>query len=58
MERNFDGELELTKLGGKLYTFGETQHYQWLLPIYFKQKDYSDVSAEVNFLEITTTSIA
>jgi hypothetical protein len=45
-------------MGGKLFTFGDTQHYQWLLPIYFKQKDYSDVSAEVNFLEVTTTSIA
>lgn len=45
-------------MGGRLFTFGETQHYQWLLPVYFKQKDYSDVSAEVNFLEITTTSIA
>jgi hypothetical protein len=38
-------------MGGTLYDFGEsTQHYQWLLPVYFKQKDYSDVSAEVNFL--------
>lgn len=45
-------------MGGKLFTFGTTQHYRWLLPIYFKQKDYSDVSAEVNFLEVTTTSIA
>ena len=29
-----------------------------MLPLYFKQKDYSDVSAEVNFIEITTTSIS
>ena len=47
----------MSKMGGKLFTFGDTQHYQWLLPVYFKQKDYSDVSTEVNFLEITTTSI-
>lgn len=57
MERNFDGKTELTKMGGKLLSFNETQHYKWLLPVYFKQKDYSDVSTEVNFLEVTTTSI-
>lgn len=45
-------------MGGKLFNFDDAQHYQWLLPIYFKQKDYSDVSAEVNFLEVTTTSIS
>jgi hypothetical protein len=45
-------------MGGRLFTFDDTQHYQWLLPVYFKQKDYSDVSAEVNFIEVTTTSIA
>ena len=44
-------------MGGKFFNFGETQHYQWLMPVYFKQKDYSDVSAEVNFIELTTTSI-
>lgn len=44
-------------MGGKLFNFEGAQHYQWLFPVYFKQKDYSDVSAEVNFLEVTTTSI-
>lgn len=58
MEKNFNSEAQLTKLGGKFYDFGDTQHYQWLMPVYFKQKDYSDVSVEVNYLEVTTTSIA
>jgi hypothetical protein len=44
-------------MGGKLFVLGDTQHYQWLMPVYFKQKDYSDVSTEVNFIEITTTAI-
>jgi len=45
-------------MGGKIFRFPDIEHYEWLLPIYFKQKDYSDVSAEVNFLEVTTTSIS
>lgn len=49
-----DGEL--AKIGGTFIRFGSTQHYKWVLPVYFKKKDYPDASAEVNFLEITTTS--
>ena len=58
MERNFNSETELKKLGGTFFDFGQAQHYKWLLPVYFKQKDYSDVSAEVTFIEVNTTSIA
>lgn len=43
-------EDQLTALGGKLLDFGSTQHYKWLLPIYFKQKDYPDASVQVNFI--------
>ena len=57
MQKNFNAEQELIKIGGKVFNFDKTQHYQWLLPIYFKQKDYSDVSAEINYLEVTTTTI-
>jgi len=56
LEKNFNMDAELTALGGKFIDFGNTQHYKWLLPIYFKQKDYPDASVEVNFIEITTTS--
>lgn len=49
-------EKELNKIGGKFIDFGSAQHYRWVLPVYFKKKDYPDASAEVNFLEITTTS--
>jgi hypothetical protein len=49
-------EKELSKIGGTFIDFGTAQHYKWVLPIYFKKKDYPDASAEVNFLEITTTS--
>ena len=43
-------------MGGKFYDFGDSQHYKWLLPIYFKQKDYPDASVEISFIEISTTS--
>ncbi len=43
-------EAQLTALGGKLLDFDSTQHYKWLLPIYFKQKDYPDASVQVNFI--------
>lgn len=56
MEKNFNGEQELGKLGGTFIDLGMAQHYKWVLPIYFKKKDYPDASAEVNFIEITTTS--
>lgn len=45
-------------MGGKLFDFDETQHYRWIIPIYFKQKEYPDASAEVNFIEVTTTAVA
>jgi hypothetical protein len=50
LERNFDMEKELNKIGGKFIDFGSAQHYRWVLPVYFKKKDYPDASAEVNFL--------
>lgn len=43
-------EGELAKLGGTFIEFGSAQHYKWVLPIYFKKKDYPDASAEVNFI--------
>lgn len=49
-------ERELDKIGGTFIDFGTAQHYKWVLPVYFKKKDYPDASAQVNFLEITTTS--
>lgn len=30
--------------------FEGTQHYKWILPVYFKAKDYPDGSSEINFL--------
>lgn len=56
MEKNFDIDIELAKIGGTFIDFGNAQHYKWVLPVYFKKKDYPDASAEVNFIEITTTS--
>lgn len=43
-------------MGGTLIEFEGTQHYKWILPVYFKAKDYPDGSSEINFLEVTTTS--
>lgn len=49
-------EEHISRLGGRYSHFDEMEHFEWLIPIYFKQKEYPDASAEVTFLEITTTS--
>ena len=42
IERLFDKHSELAKLGGKVYDFDpddevrRSQHYEWLLPVYYK----------------------
>lgn len=45
------------RLGGKYTKLPEGEHYEWLLPIYFKQKDLPDAAAEVIYLEVSTVSV-
>jgi hypothetical protein len=48
---------ELERLGGRYVELENGEYYVWLIPIYFKQKDFPDASAEVTYLEISTISI-
>ena len=64
MEDNFDREGELKRLGGTLYDFDKddgnilkfnnvlesrrSQHYEWLVPLYYKNTE--KVTAEANVL--------
>ena len=38
-------DRQLSKIGGTLIEFEGTQYYKWLLPVYFKIKDYPDGSS-------------
>ena len=44
-------------LGGKYSRFNGVEYFEWLIPIYFKQKENPDASAEVRILKISTTSV-
>lgn len=34
-----------------------SQHYEWLLPIYYKQSDKNDAEVNVMYLEARTTTV-
>jgi len=64
LERNFDVNGELKKLGGKIYEFGQpdsseySQHYEWVLPFYFSQKSGDDVGEpNVTYLQVSTATV-
>lgn len=73
MERNFDKEGELRRLGGKVYDFfvndgkfflitlkieiKRSQHYEWLIPIYYKNPEKEDTDVKVLYLEARTTTV-
>lgn len=63
LERNFDRDGELTKLGGKVFNFEvddnnrRTQHYEWLIPIYYRQKDKDGADVQILFIEARTTTV-
>lgn len=56
IERLFDRHGELAKLGGKVYDFDvddearRSQHYEWLLPVYYKQMEKLDAEVNVTYL--------
>ena len=49
IERNFDKPGELKRLGGKVYDFyrddeiRKSQHYEWYIPMYFKNPERDDI---------------
>lgn len=63
LERNFDRDGEMNKLGGKVYNFDidddnrRTQHYEWLIPIYYRQKDRDGADVQTLYIEARTTTV-
>lgn len=63
LERDFDRDGELVRMGGKVTNFdisdnsNRTQHYDWLLPVYFKQQDVQTPEIKTLFLEVRTTTV-
>ena len=51
LEEGFDRDGELKKMGGRVYNFDtdepskRTQHYEWLLPVYFRNTDKESAEA-------------
>ena len=63
IEKNFDRTGELKRLGGVVTDFDvedehrRTQHYDWLLPVYYKTTDRTDGNLSVMYLEARTTTV-
>jgi len=63
IEKNFDREGELKRLGGVVTNFDvedehrRTQHYDWLVPIYYRSSDRVDAELNVMYLEARTTTV-
>ena len=57
--RNID-KVTLKQLGGKFFAFdrdgSQSQHYKWLVPIYFKTTKINDLHRECVYMEINTVS--
>ena len=56
MEKNFKRDEELRKMGGVVYNFHQdddvlrSQHYEWLIPLYYKNADKEDAIVNKVFL--------
>jgi len=63
MERNFDKAGELRSLGGRVFDFDKednikrSQHYEWLVPVYYKSSDKLDSEVNVLYLEARTVTV-
>ena len=64
LEREFDRDGELVRMGGRVTNFDvedegqRTQHYDWLLPVYFRQQDSAhNHEVKTLFLEVRTTTV-
>lgn len=62
-ERNFDRDGELRRMGGKVYDFfvddeiKRSQHYDWLIPVYYKNPEKDDSDVKVLYLEARTVTV-
>jgi hypothetical protein len=64
LEANFNKEAELGKKGGKVLDFKpdadeqqKSQHYEWLVPMYFKLADKREAKTDVMYLSARTTCV-
>jgi hypothetical protein len=63
IEKNFDRRGELRALGGEVTDFDlddehrRTQHYDWLIPVYYKNADRADAELGVMYLQARTTTV-
>jgi hypothetical protein len=63
MERNFDQFTELRKLGGRKLDFfpedpkRKAQHYDWLIPMFFRDANKSENELKKTFLEVRTITL-
>jgi len=63
MERNFDQVAELRKLGGRKLDFfpddpkRKAQHYDWLIPMFFRDTSKPESDLKKTFLEVRTITM-
>ena len=63
IERNFNRHAELRLLGGKVTDFDledenlRTQHYDWLIPVYYKNTERAGTDIGCMYLEARTTTV-
>ena len=63
LEANFARDDELARMGGKVYDFNKddedrrSQHYEWLLPVFFRPTQTGIMDTKCMYLETRTTTI-
>lgn len=63
LEKGFDKHAELDRYGGKVYDFfpednvRKSQHYEWLIPVYYKSAEKEHDEVKVFYLEARTTTV-
>lgn len=63
IEAAFDKERFLKQLGGVVFEFdrenefSRTQHFEWLVPVYFRPSDNTEPEAKSLFLQVRTTTV-
>lgn len=63
LEKDFDKHSELEKIGGKVYDFfpedtkKKSQHYEWLIPVYYKNAEREADEVKVMYLEARTVTV-
>ena len=63
IEKNFDRPGELRALGGEVTDFDlddehkRTQHYDWLIPVYYKNADRADAELGCMYFQARTTTV-